>query len=202
MKILIIGATGTLGKEIYRKCQDKGHTITVASRKQQPPIDIDDSKSITNYFNQSQLFDVIICVAGHASWGKLEKLSDEQISLGINSKLIGQVNIVRNGLKKLNPNGIIILTGGLLGYSPWPGTSNLAMANAGLTGFVKAIALELNEGKKVVVIHPPLIQETAIKLGIDSRPWPSASKVAETYLKAINNQSSGQSIFVEGYEPE
>jgi len=202
MRILIIGATGTLGAEISKLCQNKGNTVITASRKLQPSIDIDDSKSIENYFNQVQFFDAIICVAGHASWGKLEELSDEQINLGLNSKLIGQVNIVRKGIKKLNPNGIIILTGGLLAYSPWLGTSNIAMANAGLDGFIRAIALELNEEKRIVVVHPPLIQETAIKLGMDSRPCPSASKVAETYLKTLYSQSSGQSIFVEGYEPK
>lgn len=101
MRILIIGATGTLGKEITRLCNDKGYTVITASWTGQPSIDIDNSKSIEKYFDKTRLLDAIICVAGHASWGKLEELNDEKIKLGLNSKLIGQVNIVRNGLKKL-----------------------------------------------------------------------------------------------------
>ena len=89
----------------------------------------------------------------------------------------------------------------MLAFSPWPETSNIAMVNAGLEGFVKAIALELDDDKRVLVVHPPLVQETAKMMGMDTSPWPSASKVANTYISALTNHSDGHSIFVEGYKP-
>lgn len=199
MQISIIGSTGTLGKKITRLCNEKGHQVTEVSRSSNPAIDIEDPKSIENYFNQSPSFDAIICATGHASWGKLSELTDEQIKKGINNKLLGQINVVKYGLKKLNPKGIIMLTGGLLAYSPWPETSNIAMVNAGLEGFVRAAALELDEEKRIVVVHPPLIRETARKLGLSSEKQPTAATVAKTYMKALSDKSNGGPLFVEGY---
>lgn len=201
MKTLIIGATGTIGKEITKLSKERGNTVITASRKGEPSINIDDPKSLDDYFSNSPALDAIICVAGNASFGRLTDLNEDQIKLGINSKLLGQVNLVKKGLQKLNPGGVIILTGGMLAYTPWPETSNIAMVNAGLEGFVKAVALELDNEKRVVIVHPPLVRETANAMGIDSAPWPSASTVAKTYISSLENQSSGDSIFVKGYIP-
>ena len=202
MKTLIIGATGTIGKEIKRLSKTRGDTVISASRLSDPSINIEDSNSLEDYFEDSPELDAIICVAGNASFGRLADLNDDQIKIGLNSKLLGQINLVRKAIKKLNPGGTIILTGGMLAFSPWPETSNIAMANAGLEGFVKAASLELSDNKRVAIVHPPLVQETAKAMGIDSTPWPTASKVAETYLNAISDQSKGTSFFVKGYEPE
>ena len=201
MKTLIIGASGTIGKEITKLSKARGDTVITASRKSEPSINIDDQRSIDEFFSTSSALDAIICVAGNASFGRLSDLNEDQINLGVNSKLLGQVNLVKKGLQKLNPGGVIILTGGMLAFTPWPETSNIAMVNAGLEGFVKAVALELDNEKRVVIIHPPLVRETANMMGIDSTPWPSATNVAKTYISTLENQSSGNSIFIEGYTP-
>lgn len=180
MKTLIIGATGTIGKEITKLSKERGDTVITASRKGTPSINIDEPTSLDDYFSSAPALDAIICVAGNASFGKLADLNEGQIKLGINSKLLGQVNLVKKGLQRLNPGGVIILTGGMLAYSPWPETSNIAMVNAGLEGFVKAVALELDNDKRVVIVHPPLVRETAEAMGMDPAPWPSAITVAET----------------------
>ena len=202
MRTLIIGATGTIGKEIARLSKERGDTVIAASRKGNPSINIDDPHSLDDYFDNSSNIDAIICAAGNASFGRFSNLNDEQIQLGLTSKLLGQVNLVKKGIQKLNPSGVIVLTGGMLAFSPWPETSNIAMVNAGLDGFVKALALELDGDKRVLIVHPPLVRETADMMGMDSSPWPSASTVAKTYISALaDNQRNGNSIFVEGFEP-
>jgi NAD(P)-dependent dehydrogenase (short-subunit alcohol dehydrogenase family) len=201
MKILIIGATGTIGKEITKLSMERGDTVIAASRKGEPSIDIDDPTSLDDYFSNAPSLDAIICVAGSASFGNFADLNEDQIKLGINSKLLGQVNLVKKGLQQLNPGGVIMLTGGMLAYAPWPGTSNVAMVNSGLEGFAKAVALELDHDKRVKIVHPPFIRETAEAMGMDATPWPTAKSVAETYLSNLKSQSNGTSIFVEGYCP-
>lgn len=201
MKTLIIGATGTIGKEITKLSREKGDTVISASRKGTPSINIDDPSSLDTYFSMAPALDAIICVAGSASFGKLADLNEDQIKLGINSKLLGQVNLVKKGLRRLKPGGVIILTGGMLAHAPWPETSNIAMVNAGLEGFVKAVALELDNDKRVVIVHPPLIRETAKAMGMDPSPWPSALTVAETYISSLKNKTNENSVFVEGYHP-
>lgn len=201
MNIILIGSTGTLGTAIYSNLESKGHTLVTASRSSENSIDIDNSESIKEYFAQIISVDAIICTAGSASFGSLEKLSEDQIELGLKSKLLGQINIVKEGISKLNPGGVIILTGGMLAHSPWPETSNIATVNAGLEGFVKAVALELTDDRRIVVVHPPLISETAETMRMDSSPWPTATMVSQSYVKALDDKLTGKPIFVDGYHP-
>ena len=202
MKIAVIGATGTIGREITRLCKENGDNVIAVSRNSNPAINIDNPVSVEHFFENISELDAIICAAGNASFGDLTTLTDDQFQVGITSKLMGQVNLVRKGLKSLNSEGVIILTGGILAYSPMPQTSNIAMVNSGLEGFVKAASLELTEGKRVVIVHPPFVKETASALGMDSDPWPSAAKAAETYIEVLTSQKNGVPVFVKGYIPE
>ncbi len=77
----------------------------------------------------------------------------------------------------------------------------MTMDAAGTEGFVRAAALDLPD-KRVVIVHPPICRETAIQIGMDGAPWPPAAKVAETYLKVLNDKTTGQPIYVEGYGPK
>ncbi len=202
MNIAVIGATGTIGRAVSKLLRDEGHQVIKSSRNTNPPINIDSPDSIEQYYRQINSVDAVICAAGNASFGPLPQLSDKQFEIGLNSKLMGQVNVVRRGLEILEDPTTYILTSGMLSHSPWPGTSAVSMVNAGLESFVKAAALDLEDENRVCVVSPPLIKETARKMGRDPDPWPTASKTAQAYLKALESDTSGTTIYVEGYEPD
>lgn len=193
--IILIGATGTIGSAVEQHFSAKEYNILATSRKATPGINIDKPDSIEAFFTKTRDVDAIICVAGNASFGAFSQLTDEEIKIGLNSKLMGQVNICRYALDTLSPNGVIILTGGIFAHHPWPKTSNIAMVNAGLEGFVKALALELTGGRRVLVVHPPLVKETAQSMGMDGSQCPTAREVAYTYLKALESKETGKAIF-------
>ncbi|WP_020528779.1 short chain dehydrogenase [Flexithrix dorotheae] len=197
MKIsIVIGGTGTIGSAIVKLLKANGHQVRSITRSGEHQMDMENPESIRQFFSEIGTLDTIICTAGNASFGPLSKLTDEQINLGLTSKLLGQVNLCRFGLKALKPNGTINLTGGILAHHPWPETSNIAMANAGLEGFAKALALELPEGQRIMVIHPPLVKETAKVMGMDESQSPSAIEVAHTYLKGLKGNKNGDILFV------
>ena len=202
MKTLVVGPNGTIGKEVVNLLNEKGYEVIGASRSTKPSIDITDSSSIESFYADLGEVDAIICVAGDASFSSLDKVTDGGIQLSVNSKLLGQVNLVRKGLNHLRPGGVFILTGGILAYSPMPQTSLIAMVNAGLEGFARAVALELTEGRRIVVVHPTWVAETAAKIGMDPSPWPDAKETATAYLEAIEGTNNGEPLFVKGYEPE
>ncbi|WP_247232897.1 short chain dehydrogenase [Telluribacter sp. SYSU D00476] len=201
MRIVVLGATGTIGGAIVQLLKEKGHEVIEASRTTQPGIDIAEPSTIDQFFDQVGEVDAIISAAGSAAFAALGQLTDDDMQLSVNNKLLGQVNMVRRGLPKLRPNGVAIITGGFLAYTPSPQTSMIAMVNAGLEGFARAAALEMTEGRRVVVVHPPWVAETAIKLGMDASPWPDATKTAEAYVTALEGTQNGVPIFVKGYEP-
>lgn len=200
MKIAVIGATGTIGKAISNLLIEEGYDVIESSRNIEPKVNIDKPESIEAFYNKLGQVDGVVCAAGIANFGSLQELTDQQFQRGIQSKLMGQVNLVRKGLSNLNNGGIFVLTSGMLAKKPWPKTSAVAMVNAGLEGFVRAAALDFPDNKRICIVSPPLISETAEKMGRDASPWPKAAKVAQAYLKTITGDVSGKVIYVEGYE--
>jgi NAD(P)-dependent dehydrogenase (short-subunit alcohol dehydrogenase family) len=200
MKVLVIGATGTIGKGVTELFKQKGYEVIEASRNSNPAVDITNSATIDELYSQVGEVNAIITTAGSAAFVPLNKLDDDQIQLTLTSKLMGQVNMVRKGLPHLRPNGVFVITGGFLAYSPAPQTSMIAMVNLGLEGFAKAAALDLTDGRRIVIVHPPWLAETATALGMDATPWPNSAKVAEAYLHAVESKLNGVAVFVEGYE--
>lgn len=202
MKALVVGSTGTIGKAVVEILQQKGMEVIGASRSTNPSLDITDSSTIDAFFEKLGEVDAIVSVAGDAAFTFLDKVTDDDIQLSVNSKLLGQVNLVRKGVKNLRPGGVFVITGGILAYDPIPQTSMIAMVNAGLEGFARAVALELTEGRRIVVVHPAWVAETAAKIGMDPAPWPDARETATAYLEAIEGTKHGEPVFVNGYDPE
>jgi NAD(P)-dependent dehydrogenase (short-subunit alcohol dehydrogenase family) len=204
-KALIIGSTGTIGSAVLKAFADAGYDVTGASRNTSPAIDIEDPVSVEKFFIPGRSYDAIICAAGNASFGALELLNEESFRNSFNSKLTGQIRIVQNGLPVLNPHGVIMLTGGMFAFEPWPETSAIAAVNCGLEGFVRAVTKEienLTDNKKVRIIHPPLVAETARMMNMDPAPWPFAADIASVYLKGASDETKKEVIYVDGYSPK
>jgi hypothetical protein len=66
---------------------------------------------------------------------------------------------------------------------------------------VRGAALDLQDAQRIVIVHPPLVRERAIQMGMDGSPFPSAATVAEAYRMALESNITGQPVFVEGYRP-
>lgn len=201
MKVLLIGATGTIGNAVSQLFRKQAFTVISASRSTQPAVDFTDLTSIDAFFEKTGELDGIVITAGDAAFSPLDQLTNSHIELTLASKLMGQINLIRRGISRLRPNGVIVLTGGMLAYTPWPGTSMVAMVNAGLEGFVRAAALDMTQGRRLMIVHPPLVAETASTFGLDATPYPTAATVARTYLEAVQNGQNGTVIFVEGFGP-
>lgn len=202
MKVVVVGATGMIGKAVANLLSEKGHKIVRVSRHSQPGVDITNPASIGAFYKDIGEVDAIISAsAGTSSYAMVSELTDEGIDQDLKSKLLGQVNLVRQGLSNVRKGGVFILTGGIFAYNPWPKSSVIAMISAGLEGFVRGAALDLQDTRRIVIIHPPAVREWAIKMGMDGAPWPVATTVAKTYQKALESNISGQAVFVDGYEP-
>lgn len=201
MKALVIGASGTIGNAVTKLLKEKGLEVISASRSTNPGINMENPSSIDSFFAGVDEVDAIIIAGGYTAGGSIDKLTDEQVELSLKSKLAGQINIVRKGLTKLRPNGVFVITGGMLAFMSWPATSMYTTVNAGLNAFAKGTALDLIEGRRIVIVHPPYVAETAANLGMDASPWPNAAETAKAYLEAIEGNENGEAVFVKGYEP-
>lgn len=202
MKAIVIGATGTIGQGIVAELESKGYEVILGHRNSLVEINIDDAESVHDFFEGTEKVDLIICAAGGAAFASIDELDEEKIQYSLNSKLAGQLRVAKYGKKNLHPNGAIILTGGMFAYAPWPSTSVISAVNRGLEGFALGASLELEEGKRIMVMHPPLLAETAEKMGMETAPWPKKDVVAKAYVNAAENGKSGEIFYVDGYAPK
>jgi len=200
MRIAVVGATGTIGGPVADALEARDYEVFRASRSSERQIDIEDPDSIRSFYESTGVLDAVVCAAGRAAFGPLDELDDAQLQLCVDSKLMGQVNLVRLGRDHIAEGGSFTLTSGILSQTPWPGTFGPAMVNAGIEGFVRAAALDLEDDRRINVVCPPLVRETAEAMGMGTRGAPATS-VAEAYVQAVESEATAQTIFVEGWAP-
>ena len=152
--------------------------------------------------NREELFkeigkvDAIICTAGLANFGSLDDLTDEDYQLGLNNKLMGQVNLVRIGANNLKGSGSITLTSGVLANNPMPGSCSISMVNAAIEGFTRAASLELKNDIRINTVSPIFVKETMEKMGMDASEGMAASQVAFVYKESVEGKRNGEILDV------
>ena len=198
MKILIVGGNGAIGKTLTAHFR-KNNEVLIAGRKNgDVTVDISNSTSIREMFDQIGSLDSIICAAGEAKWDTFENLSEEDYHFGFQNKLMGQVNLVRIGNQYLNKNDSITLTTGILADHPVIKTASAAMVNGAIHSFVKAVALELNEGKRINAVSAGMVQDTYEKYKnyFPGHTPVSMQKVVSGYVESVQGENSGEIIRV------
>ena len=149
MKIIVIGATGTIGSEVVKALSQNKHEVVRASRSGEVKVNIDDPPTIRALFDKVQGVDAVICCAGNATFKPFSELTDADYELGLRSKLTGRVSVARIAKDHLREQGSIVLTTGVLAMHPMPGSASISLVNAGLEGFVRAAALEMPRGLRI-----------------------------------------------------
>ncbi len=192
MKILLIGASGTIGQAVEKALSARHQVVRVGRTKGEFQVDIASADSIKQLYERTAPFDGVVCAAGATRFAPLEKLKDEDFAFSLANKLMGQVNIVRYGMDRINDRGSFTLTSGVLAGEPMPGSAAISLVNAGLEGFVRAAALELQRGIRVNVVSPPWVSETLKSMGQDPAAGMPAAQVAAAYVAAVEGQQTGQ----------
>ena len=196
MKILIIGGNGTIGNKVSSHFSDNNEIIIAGRTSGDLIVDISDSHSIKSMFEKTVAFDAIICIAGEAKWDDFDELSEEDYYIGVKSKLMGQVNVVRIGRNYLNPSGSITLSTGILADDPVVKTTSAAMVNGGIHSFVQAVALEIENGIRVNAVSLGVVEDDYDKYKDyfpGHNPIPM-KKVINAYARSVFGKSNGEII--------
>jgi NAD(P)-dependent dehydrogenase (short-subunit alcohol dehydrogenase family) len=196
MKILIVGGNGTIGKTVTERLS-KDHEIVIAGRSTgDVTVDIASSSSIEKMLKQVGKLDAIVNIAGDAKWDKFENLSEEDFYIGIKSKMMGQVNLVRLGIPFLNEGGSVTLTTGILADEPVDMTTSAAMVNGAIQSFTMAVALEMKNGIRVNVVSADLVEDAYEKYKDyfpGNTPVPMR-KVVDGYIKCLFGRINGEVV--------
>lgn len=191
MKVIVIGASGTIGSAVATQLAQRGHVVVRASRRGDVPVDIDDAGSVRRLFATVGDVDAVACCAGNAAFRPFPELTDADYELGLRSKLMGQVSLVRIARDCLRDGGSITLTAGILATQPMAGSASVSMVNAGIEGFVRAAALEMPRGIRINAVSPPWVAETLARLGMHAAVSLPAADVAKAYVASVEGTQQG-----------
>ena len=160
MKIIIVGATGTMGKYLSSAFEKEHEIVRVGSGSGDLQVDITSPASIKEMFKKAGPFDALICTAGPTYVGPWKKMTDTEFRKGLEGKLMGQVNLVLIGQHYINPKGSFTLITGALTNEPVPMFANASAANGAVEGFVRAAAIELENGIRINAVSPTVIEDS------------------------------------------
>ena len=194
MKILVIGGNGTIGKTVVKRFSENHEVIIAGRNSGDVTVDISSSESIADMFENVGKVDAIVNIAGDAKWDNFDNLTEEDYYIGIKSKLMGQVNLVRIGKNYLNDKGSFTLTTGILADEPVDMTTSAAMVNGGIQSFVIAVSLELERGLRINVVSADLVEDAYEKYKDyfpGNTPVPM-NKVVDGYVKSVMGKINGE----------
>lgn len=194
MKIVLIGASGTLGQAIDAALSERHQIIRVGRQSGDLHVDITDSGSIRRLFEQVGSFDALVSATGNLHFGSLAEMTEAEYLIGLRDKLMGQVNLVLIGREFITDGGSFTLTSGILSDEPIRFGSSASMVNAAIDGFVRGAAIELPRGLRVNSVSPTVVTESMPGYAPYFRgfkPIPAA-EAALGYVRSVEGAQTGQ----------
>lgn len=199
MKIILFGASGDVGRAAYDELSSRHEIISVGRSSTEISVDISDRNSIKKMYEHVGSFDAVVCAAGSVTFAQLSEFTEKSFMLGLQNKLMGQINLVLVGISHISDAGSFTLTSGVLDRDPVFSGTNAATANAGLAGFVKSASIEMQRGLRLNVVSPGLLDISEKRFGafFPGHERVSSKRVGLAFAKSVEGALTGQVIVVE-----
>lgn len=194
MRILIVGATGTIGKAVAVELGQR-HEIIEASRSSSGiRMDITDPLSITKGFKSLGSVDAVVSTTGKVKFAPFETMRNDDYEIGLRNKLMGQVNLVLIGREYIADGGSFTLTTGILDRDPIRQGTSASMVNGAINAFVMSAAIEMPRNTRINAVSPGVIEEAMDAYGPYFRGFEpvSAARAALAYSKSVEGSQTGQ----------
>jgi NAD(P)-dependent dehydrogenase (short-subunit alcohol dehydrogenase family) len=194
MKIIVVGATGTIGRAIVDELSPRHELVKVGNQNGDVNVDITSIASITQMYETIGAFDALVSATGTGYFGDFDQLTATEMAIGIENKLMGQINLVLIGRNYINDHGSFTLTSGILSQDPVSGGAALSVVNAGIDGFAIGAAIDLPRGMRINSVSPGVVLESMDVYGPYFRghdPVPVV-RVALAFSKSVEGRLNGQ----------
>ncbi|AZC23043.1 MULTISPECIES: short chain dehydrogenase [Pseudomonas] len=198
MKILLIGANGTVGSAVDRELAQRHEIVRIGRSSGDFQVDISDSQSIRALFEKTGRFDALVCAAGNVTFAPLGEMTAEHFQLGLQDKLMGQVNLLLIGREYANDAGSFTFTSGVLSHDPIRSGASAALVNGAIDSFVRAAAIDLPRGLRVNSVSPTVLLEAMDSYAPYFRGFKpvAGADVGLAYAKSVEGLQTGQTYHV------
>ncbi len=189
MKIILVGATGRIGKEVNNALSHDHDIIRVGSRSGDIQCDYTSPDSVRNMYSKVGRFDSLISVIGGDSvFKEFSELNDEDYRYGFERKFLGQIRFLDLGKNCIQDNGSFVFTSGFLSQYPNPYSIATGPLNSAIDTFVQNAANFLPRGIRLNVVSPAPIVEP----GQEGRGVVTSAETAKLYVEAVENNITGK----------
>ena len=199
MKIIIVGASGDIGRAACDELGKRHELIRVGRSSGDIRVDMSDRASIDAMYAQVGTVEAVVSAAGEVQFCPFEEHTEETLMYGLQQKVMGQINLVMAGLKTVVEGGSFTLTSGVLDRDPIRMGVGAATANGALAGFVTGAAIEMPRRHRVNVVSPGLLDVSVPRYGewFPGHNPVSSERVGRAYAKSVEGAITGQVITVD-----
>jgi short-subunit dehydrogenase len=173
--VLVLGATGGLGRPITRRLVAAGARVTLSGRDggrlQQLAAELGDAVVTTvavdltmpdgpaaavRAATEGSALTGVVNAAGVVAFGAVEDLDDDTLDELLLLDLVAPIRLARAALGALPAGGFIVQVSAVVAEKAMPGMAAYSAAKAGLTAFDAALATELRRRRvRVLDVRPP-----------------------------------------------
>ncbi|MYR63762.1 short chain dehydrogenase [Streptomyces sp. SID625] len=194
MRILLVGAGGTLGGAVRRALAERGHEVIGAGRSGgDVKADVTDPEAVARLYASTGLLDAVAVAAGDAVFGPLADLTAEDFAATFRGKALSQIELVRQGTRHIAPTGSFTLVSGILSEEPIASGAAASAVNGAVDAFVRAAAIEIAP-QRVNAVSPTVVEESLPAYGpffpgMEAVP---VSRVATAYVRSVEGVQTGR----------
>jgi NAD(P)-dependent dehydrogenase (short-subunit alcohol dehydrogenase family) len=195
MRIIVMGATGTVGQKVAETLETSEEVIRVGRTSGDLLVDYTDARSVEDMFKEIGSFDALVAaIGGDSVFKPYDELTDDDFRYGFERKVLAQLRLVSLGTPHAGKGGSFTLSSGFLSDYPNPWSTATGPLNAAVNVAVSSIAPLLpNDLRLNVVSAAPIVPD-----GQEGRGRVTAASVAEAYVESIRSARTGETLRVWG----
>lgn len=105
MRVLIVGASGTIGRAVVAELGKRHEIISAGRLSGDVRMDITDSRSTRSGLEKVGTIDALVSTTGKVKFAPFANMEVGDYEIGLKDKLLGQVNLVLIGRQYLSDGG-------------------------------------------------------------------------------------------------
>ena len=193
-KIIVVGATGKLGRVVVEGLWKDYEVIRAGRSGPDLKIDAFDFESVSDILASVGPFDGLVSCIGGTPFKTFEELTMDDFAAGLSTKCFSQLNLAKAAIPFLSENGSITLTSGIIGDEPIIAGSCAAAANGALNMCVSTLAAEYAGKLRINVVSPSIIENSVDHYGMlfDGFEPTSNESIIHAYRRTISAPITGR----------